>query len=70
MAEQARLTIRIDPEKREALSRKAKQEGKNTTEVLTAFIDQYLGINIEMTIEQRLSRVERIIEESLGELLA
>lgn len=74
MAEKARLTIRIDPEKREALSRKARKEGKNSTEVVMAFIDSYLGIDGEESFESRLSRLEKVVEEkleqSLGELVA
>lgn len=74
MAEKARLTIRIEPEKREALSQKAKKEGKNSTEVVMAFIDSYLGIDGEESFESRLSRLEKIVEDkleqSLGELTA
>jgi uncharacterized protein (DUF1778 family) len=71
MAEESRLTIRIDPTKRDALQLKAKKEGKNTTEVLTNFIDQYLGIvQNENSMEVRLERLEKIVEEKLGELVA
>lgn len=72
MAEESRLTIRIDPMKRSALQSKAREEGKNTTEVITAFIDQYLGISQpENEIETRLERLEKIVEEKLlGELIA
>jgi uncharacterized protein (DUF1778 family) len=71
MAEESRLTIRIDPSKRSALQSKAKKEGKNTTEILTNFIDQYLGIvQNESSMEVRLERLEKIVEEKLGELLA
>ncbi len=71
MAEEARLTIRINPEKRQALKDKAESEGKNTTEVLLEFIDQYLGIKrIHDPLEQRVTRLEQIVEEKLGELAA
>ncbi|MCM0590790.1 MAG: hypothetical protein HEQ35_17730 [Gloeotrichia echinulata IR180] len=71
MAEEARLTIRINPEKRKALKDKAESEGKNTTEVLLEFIDQYLGIkHINDPLEQRVTRLEQIVSEKLGELAA
>ncbi|MCC5644736.1 hypothetical protein LC607_17685 [Nostoc sp. CHAB 5824] len=71
MAEESRLTIRISPEKRDALKDKAKAEGKNTTEILMEFIDQYLGLRQHSSpIEQRVTRLERIVEEKLGELVA
>ena len=72
MAEESRLTIRINPEKRQALKSKAEAEGKNTTEILMEFIDQYLGIQQQHNnpLEQRVSRLEQIVEEKLGELAA
>ncbi|MBH8566763.1 hypothetical protein I8748_32205 [Nostoc sp. CENA67] len=71
MAEEARLTIRINPDKRKALKAKAEAEGKNTTEVLTEFIDQYLGIKqLHNPLEQRVTRLEKIVEEHLGESAA
>lgn len=71
MAEESRLTIRINPEKRQALKDKAESEGKNTTEVLTEFIDQYLGIKQHRDpLELRVTRLEKIVEEKLGESAA
>ncbi|RCJ20188.1 hypothetical protein A6S26_05550 [Nostoc sp. ATCC 43529] len=71
MAEESRLTIRISPDKRKALKEKAESEGKNTTEVLMEFIDQYLGLKqLHNPLEVRLTRLEQIVEEKLGESAA
>ncbi len=71
MAEESRLTIRINPEKREALKKRAEEEGKNITEVLTEFIDQYIGLKqVASPLEVRVTRLEKIVEEKLGELAA
>ncbi|PHJ59556.1 hypothetical protein VF14_08740 [Nostoc linckia z18] len=71
MAEESRLTIRINLDKREALKKKAEEEGKNVTEVLTEFIDQYLGLKqVASPLEMRVTRLEKIVEEKLGELAA
>lgn len=69
MAEETRLTIRISPEIRKALKEKAESEGKNTTEVMLGFINQYLGIERSDPLEHRIARIEQIIEEKLGEKL-
>lgn len=73
MAIETRLTIRIDESKRKALQEKAKKEGKTATDVLTEFIDWYLGISEGdkvIQLEERVARVEKILEEKLGESFA
>jgi uncharacterized protein (DUF1778 family) len=73
MAIETRLTIRLEESKRKALQEKAKQEGKKVTDVITDFIDQYLGLKEPdkvILLEKRLERVEQILEEKLGESAA
>lgn len=77
MAIETRLTIRIEEEKRKAFQDKLKEDGKTATEVLIAFIDQYMGlanstnkVDKVTQIERRLQRVEEILEERLGESAA
>jgi uncharacterized protein (DUF1778 family) len=70
MAE-SRLNIRISPDKKDALYQKAKQEGKNATDVLIDLIDQYLGSKAEYgEILELRQRVEKLEEVLLGETAA
>jgi uncharacterized protein (DUF1778 family) len=73
MSIETRLTIRLEESKRKALQEKARKEGKKVTDVITDFIDQYLGFKEPdkvIQLEKRLERVEQILEERLGESAA
>jgi uncharacterized protein (DUF1778 family) len=78
MAVESRLTIRLDQDIRDALRRKAEAEGKTVTEVILSFITEYLkqptesteGEKASLTVEQRLERLESLIDRHLGELAA
>jgi hypothetical protein len=68
---ETRLNIRISPEKKDALYKKAEEEGKTVTDLLLLMIDQYLGLAPEkgelVSIKKRLQRLEEVV---LGEIAA
>ncbi|HLP88412.1 MAG TPA: DUF1778 domain-containing protein [Nostocaceae cyanobacterium] len=78
MAVESRLTIRLNQDIRDALRRKSEAEGKTVTEVIVSFIMEYLkqptenteGEKASLTVEQRLERLESLIDRHLGELAA
>ncbi|MEH1912781.1 hypothetical protein [Nostoc sp.] len=76
MAIESRLTIRIEEEIRTAFRSKVEAQGKTVTDVLLKFIKEYVETeNSENShdvaqIEQRVQRLESLVEECLGELVA
>ncbi|MBE9036034.1 hypothetical protein [aff. Roholtiella sp. LEGE 12411] len=76
MAIESRLTIRIEEEIRTAFRSKVEAQGKTVTDVLLNFIKEYVETeNSENNhdvaqIEQRVQRLESLVEECLGELVA
>lgn len=76
MAIESRLTIRIEEETRTAFRSKVEAQGKTVTDVLLKFIKEYVETeNLENNhdvaqIEQRVQRLESLVEECLGELVA
>ncbi|WP_375513465.1 hypothetical protein [uncultured Nostoc sp.] len=76
MAIESRLTIRIEEEIRTAFRSKVEAQGKTVTDVLLKFIKEYVETeNSENNhdvaqIEQRVQRLESLVEECLGELVA
>jgi len=76
MAIESRLTIRIEEEMRTAFRSKVEAQGKTVTDVLLKFIKEYVETeNSENNhdvaqIEQRVQRLESLVEECLGELVA
>jgi hypothetical protein len=76
MAIESRLTIRIEEEMRTAFRSKVEAQGKTVTDVLLKFIKEYVETeNLENNhdvaqIEQRVQRLESLVEECLGELVA
>ncbi|MBN3905630.1 MAG: hypothetical protein HWQ35_03325 [Nostoc sp. NMS1] len=76
MAIESRLTIRIEEEMRTAFRSKVEAQGKTVTDVLLKFIKEYVETeNSENShdvaqIEQRVQRLESLVEECLGELVA
>ncbi|YAF98943.1 MAG: hypothetical protein AB3A66_28500 (plasmid) [Nodularia sp. CChRGM 3473] len=76
MAIESRLTIRIEEEMRTAFRNKVEAQGKTVTDVLLGFIKEYVEAEIPeknhdvALIEQRVQRLESLIEECLGELAA
>jgi hypothetical protein len=77
VAIESRLTIRLEEETRKAFRAKAEAQGKTVTDVLLEFIKEYLESETpeEKThnvaqIEQRVQRLESLIERCLGELAA
>lgn len=76
MAIESRLTIRIEEEIRTAFRSKVEAQGKTVTDVLLKFIKEYVetensenGYDVAQ-IEQRVQRLESLVEECLGELVA
>ncbi|BBD70073.1 MULTISPECIES: hypothetical protein [Nostoc] len=76
MAIESRLTIRIEEEIRTAFRSKVEAQGKTVTDVLLKFIKEYVetensenGHDVAQ-IEQRVQRLESLVEECLGELVA
>ncbi|MBU7586872.1 MAG: hypothetical protein KAF91_29145 [Nostoc sp. TH1S01] len=76
MAIESRLTIRIEEEMRNAFRSKVEAQGKTVTDVLLKFIQEYIETeapeknhDVEQ-FEQRLQRLESLVEECLGELAA
>jgi len=76
MAIESRLTIRIEEEIRTAFRSKVEAQGKTVTDVLLKFIKEYVetensenGHDVAQ-IEQRVQRLEFLVEECLGELVA
>jgi hypothetical protein len=76
MAIESRLTIRIEEDIRTAFRSKVEAQGKTVTDVLLKFIKEYVETeNSENShdvaqIEQRVQRLESLVEECLGELVA
>ncbi|MBE9054266.1 hypothetical protein IQ243_28520 [Nostocales cyanobacterium LEGE 11386] len=76
MAIESRLTIRIEEDMRTAFRNKVEAQGKTVTDVLLGFIKEYVEAEIPeknhdvALIEQRVQRLESLIEECLGELAA
>lgn len=76
MAIESRLTIRIEEDTRTAFRSKVEAQGKTVTDVLLKFIKEYVETeNLENNhdvaqIEQRVQRLESLVEECLGELVA
>ncbi|MEO0684283.1 MAG: ribbon-helix-helix protein, CopG family [Cyanobacteria bacterium J06649_11] len=75
--EPSNLTIRIPLEVKEAFKKKAQNEGRNVSEVLMQFINEYLGNQEspkQLSLETRVARIENILEKkleaSLGESAA
>lgn len=76
MAIESRLTIRIEEDIRAAFRSKVEAQGKTVTDVLLKFIKEYVetensenGHDVAQ-IEQRVQRLESLVEECLGELVA
>ncbi|MBD2565895.1 MAG: hypothetical protein ACYTXT_40340 [Nostoc sp.] len=76
MAIESRLTIRIEEDIRTAFRSKVEAQGKTVTDVLLKFIKEYVetensenGHDVAQ-IEQRVQRLESLVEECLGELVA
>ncbi|MBN3957388.1 hypothetical protein [Nostoc sp. NMS8] len=76
MAIESRLTIRIEEDIRSAFRSKVEAQGKTVTDVLLKFIKEYVetensesGHDVAQ-IEQRVQRLESLVEECLGELVA
>ncbi len=80
MAE-SRINIRIPPEKKDAFQKKVEATGKNITDVILEFIEQYLSeespiqiVDLAQRLEKleqaevlkRLERVEQMVGESLA----
>jgi hypothetical protein len=77
VAIESRLTIRLEEEIRKAFRAKVEAQGKTVTDVLVEFINQYLEsetpserIYDVSQIEQRVQRLESLVEQCLGELAA
>jgi hypothetical protein len=77
VAIESRLTIRLEEEIRKAFRAKVEAQGKTVTDVLAEFIKEYLESEPpqEKTydvaqIEQRVQRLESLVEQCLGELVA
>jgi hypothetical protein len=76
VAIESRLTIRIEEDMRTAFRNKVETQGKTVTDVLLGFIKEYVEAEIPeknhdvALIEQRVQRLESLIEECLGELAA
>jgi len=77
VAIESRLTIRLEEEIRKAFRAKVETQGKTVTDVLVEFINQYLESESPQEriydvshIEQRVQRLESLVEQCLGELAA
>lgn len=79
VAIESRLTIRLEEEIRKAFRAKVEAQGKTVTDVLVEFIKEYLASETPedkdrtydvAQIEQRVQRLESLIEQCLGELAA
>jgi antitoxin component of RelBE/YafQ-DinJ toxin-antitoxin module len=76
VAIESRLTIRIEEDTRTAFRSKVEAQGKTVTDVLLRFIKEYIDTEIPEKnndvahIEQRLEKLESLMEECLGELAA
>jgi hypothetical protein len=77
VAIESRLTIRLEEEIRKAFRAKVEAQGKTVTDVLVEFINQYLEsetpserIYDVSQIEQRVQRLESLVEQCLGEFAA
>ncbi|RUS97625.1 hypothetical protein DSM106972_083620 [Dulcicalothrix desertica PCC 7102] len=66
---ETRINVRISPEKKDALVRKAELEGKGITDVILNLIDDYLGDGSNVRVVDLAKRIEAL-EKKVGESVA
>lgn len=66
---ETRINVRISPQKKDALVRKAELEGKGITDVILSLIDDYLGDGSNVRVVDLAKRIEAL-EKKVGESVA
>ncbi|MBW4601073.1 MAG: DUF1778 domain-containing protein [Calothrix sp. FI2-JRJ7] len=66
---ETRINVRISPEKKDALVRKAELEGKGITDVILNLIDDYLDDGSNVRVVDLAKRIEAL-EKKVGESVA
>jgi hypothetical protein len=69
LMKETRINVRISPEKKDALVRKAELEGKGITDVILNLIDDYLDDGSNVRVVDLAKRIEAL-EKKVGESVA